>query len=112
MNNNDYETNHGPDIIRCSMRLISQNGAIDVPYESGMVMIKARDTHGRYAAYGDYPDAEYAGTKFDIAFVRTDRQQVIAQYGTIEKALAAMNDITDAYALGKTIMRLPADEES
>lgn len=64
------------------MRVISQDGAIDVPYENSVVFI---DTRAKYAAF------------VRMQAIGDDEASIIAQYSTEEKAKEAMEELRCAY---------------
>ena len=75
------------------MRVISQDGKLDFPYENSVVFINLVDaSEVRIVAIGDDDDV------------------VIAKYSTEEKAKKAMEMLIDAYQYGKRVAVPKCDE--
>ena len=81
------------------MRVISQDGTIDVPYEIGSLTI----------AVGKYENVEHV-----VIFCynySTSRGTKMAEYGSKEKAKKAMEMLRDTYQYGKRVA-VPKFDES
>ena len=81
------------------MRIISQDGTIDVPYEIGSLTI----------AVGKYENVEHV-----VIFCynySTSRGTKMAEYGSEEKAKKAMEMLRDTYQYGKRVS-VPKFDES
>ena len=81
------------------MRIISQDGTIDVPYEIGSLTI----------AVGKYENVEHV-----VIFCynySTSRGTKMAEYGSKEKANKAMEMLRDTYQYGKRVA-VPKFDES
>lgn len=72
------------------MRLISQDGTIDCPYETSSVHVDR---------YGDSYE------------IWVDCSRVLATYSTKEKALKVMEDIRDNWLEDFAFYKFPADED-
>ena len=82
-----------------AMRVISQDGTIDVPYEIGSLTI----------AVGKYENVEHV-----VIFCynySTSRGTKMAEYGSKEKANKAMEMLRDTYQYGKRVA-VPKFDES
>lgn len=77
------------------MRIVSQDGMIDYPYENSMVFLD--------------PRAEYAVSIQVIGYAETER---LAKYSTKEKAVKAMEELRYAYLCNERLrhgVELPGD---
>lgn len=87
------------------MRLISQDGMIDVPYEKAIIEYEACERNGEDV--------------FHIIFARTTRNTFpIARYSTEAKALKVMEMLREEYLVTvydyrtrPKVFKFPADEE-
>lgn len=72
------------------MRLISQDGRIDIPYENNVVYVCAN--------YGYNKDMKYVITGYKIViFVGYDDSHNLGDYSTKEKALKVIEEIREHY---------------
>lgn len=71
------------------MRIISQDGLIDVPYEYGSLSV----------AIGKYEDVEYAIIKYRN--VSSSKGTTLAEYKSKAKALKAMEMLREEYQFAK-----------
>ena len=75
------------------MRIISQDGTIDVPYETSSIAVS-----GKYCGIYVYSSAFLSGMRIGV-------------YDTHEQALAVMREIREDYKNGYTVFKLPKNNE-
>lgn len=86
------------------MRLISQNGRIDIPYENSVVNI--------YDNYDYNMEMKYGITGYKIVIPIGDYTWVLGEYSTEEKALKVMEMLQQAYLGRNEALNLEMPEET
>lgn len=86
------------------MRLISQDGKIDIPYENNVVYV--------YAVHGYNKGNNYGITGYKIVIPIGDYTWVLGEYSSEEKALKVMEMLQQAYLGRNEALNLEMPEET